>query len=396
MVAVEKPAEVMVVEAENEISTEPVFSAPAANIVNSSADYASVNKNGVFVRSGPSTEYRVIRSAYKGLPVQVIGNQDNWTQIKDFMGQEGWIYTPLLGSNNSAVVKATKANLRSGPGLQFMVTNQVDFGAVLLVNNIKDDWYMVTTSGGLEGWLSREVVWPEGHEVVSVQDYSETVAMVVSDNIQPDQGTEAQYQMMFEDVKVVTDEQDSPEAAAREIQAAALVMDQQQEIQEEVVEEVKVVAEYTEVEKSVEAKPIVSSIEISSKTAKAGKEGEYVSVSQNGRGANIRSEPSLASEVLRSVPTGFPLAIDERKGEWLLVEDFRERRGLVYSTLLSDPGTVVIKVGKGNLRSGSSTTDEIIAKLDYGTILFLDETRGEWVQVSNPEGLVGWLHNEVI
>ena len=190
MVAVEKPAEVMVVEAENEISTEPVFSAPAANIVNSSADYASVNKNRVFVRSGPSTEYRVVRSAYKGLPVQVIGNQDNWTQIKDFMGQEGWIYTPLLGSNNSAVVKATKANLRSGPGLQFMVTNQVDFGAVLLVNNIKDDWYMVTTSGGLEGWLSREVVWPEGHEVVSVQDYSETVAMVVSDNIQPDQGTE--------------------------------------------------------------------------------------------------------------------------------------------------------------------------------------------------------------
>jgi SH3-like domain-containing protein len=57
---------------------------------------------------------------------------------------------------------------------------------------------------------------------------------------------------------------------------------------------------------------------------------------------------------------------------------------------------VVIKVGKGNLRSGSSTTDEIIAKLDYGTILFLDETRGEWVQVSNPEGLVGWLHNELI
>ena len=152
-----------------------------------------------------------------------------------------------------------------------------------------------------------------------------------------------------------------------------------------------VVDERAEVEK-----PVATSIEIGSKIAEAAKEGEYVSVSQNGRGANIRSEPSLAAEVLRSIPPGFPLAIVERQGDWVLVEDFRERRGWVYSTLLSDPGTVVIKVGKGNLRSGPSLTDEIIAKLDYGTVMFLDETRGEWVQVSNPEGLVGWLHNEVI
>ena len=389
----EIPAEVKVVAAESKMDAEPVYSTPKENIANSSADYASVNRNGVFVRSGPSTEYRIIRSVYKGFPVQIIGSQDGWTQIKDFMGQEGWIYASLLGNNNSAVVKATKANLRSGAGIQFMVANQVDFGVVLLVNNIKGDWYMVTTAGGMEGWLSRELVWPAGHEVVSSSDSSETIEILPPENIQPVQEAEVKDQIMVEDVKVVTDEQSPPENVISENQDnAAEIISEQQKTQEGVVGEARVVvAERTEVER-----PVATSIEIGSKIAEAAKEGEYGSVSQNGRGANIRSEPSLAAEVLRSIPPGFPLAIVERQGDWVLVEDFRERRGWVYSTLLSDPGTVVIKVGKGNLRSGPSLTDEIIAKLDYGTVMFLDETRGEWVQVSNSEGVAGWLHNEVI
>ena len=395
MAAAEKPAEVMVA-AKNEIYSEPVVSPPAENIVNSNTDYASVNKDGVFIRSGPSKEYRVIRSAYKGLPVQISGSQANWTQIKDFMGQEGWIYTPMLRSNNSVVVKATKANLRSGAGIQFMVVNQIDFGAVLLVKNIMGDWYMVTTPGGVEGWLSRELVWPEGHEVVSSRDSSENGTMVVSDNIQPDQKTEAQYQMMVADVKVVTEEQALPEVATEQLEAAVIVKDQQQNMQEGIVEEVKVVAEPVEVQKPVEVKPVTSSMVIGSNTLQGRIEGDFASVSRNGKGANIRSEPSLASEVLRSVPQGFPLAIVERQGDWVLVEDFRERRGWVYSTLLTDPGTVVIKVGKGNLRGGPSVNDEIITKLDYGNVMFVDQTLGEWMQVSNPEGLVGWLFNEVV
>ena len=139
---------------------EPPAPREKAEVTNSNTEYASVNQNGVFVRSGPSKEYRVISSAYRGYPVQIVGSQDNWTQFKDFMGQEGWIYSPLLGRNNSAVVKATKANLRSGAGLQFGVVNQVEFGVVLMINNIKDDWYMVTTPAGSEGWLNRELVWP--------------------------------------------------------------------------------------------------------------------------------------------------------------------------------------------------------------------------------------------
>ena len=80
----------------------------------------------------------------------------------------------------------------------------------------------------------------------------------------------------------------------------------------------------------------------------------------------------------------------------MVVEDFRERKGWVYSVLLTELNTLVIKVGKGNLRSGPSLTDGIIAKLDYGLVMFIDETWGDWVRCSNPEGLSGWLHRDVV
>ena len=43
--------------------------------------------------------------------------------------------------------------------------------------------------------------------------------------------------------------------------------------------------------------------------------GKYASIAQTGSGANIRYEPSLSSEVLRSVPAGFPLAVLD--GTWV-------------------------------------------------------------------------------
>jgi len=215
--------------------------------------------------------------------------------------------------------------------------------------------------------------------IVSPQDAIMTDVVAPQTTFQAIQDVEVEEQMIAEDVKVVTE----------------TVEAQQQEIQEATVEDVKVV-ERTEVEKPVEVKQMLSSIEIGSETAEARDGGNYASISQNGRGANIRSEPSLAAEVVRTVPPGFPLAIIERQDDWVLVEDFRERSGWVYSTLLSDYGTVVIKVGKGNLRSEPRLTADIIAKLDYGMVMFLNEINGEWMQVSNPDGLVGWLHNEVI
>jgi hypothetical protein len=113
-------------------------------------------------------------------------------------------------------------------------------------------------------------------------------------------------------------------------------------------------------------------------------------------GANIRSDASLTSEVLRTVPPGYPVAVLERQGDWFLVQDFRERKGWVFASLVTELRTVIIKVYKGNLRSGPSLTDDIIVQLDHGTVMAVLERSGEWLKVSNSEELTGWLNRKVV
>ena len=120
---------------------------------------------------------------------------------------------------------------------------------------------------------------------------------------------------------------------------------------------------------------------------------EYASIAE---GANIRSDASLTSKVLRTVPPGYPVVVLKRQEDWLLVEDYRGRKGWVYASLATKPGTVIIKVFKGNLRSGPSLKDNIIVQLDHGTILSVIERSGEWLKVSNFDELTGWMNFKVI
>jgi len=120
---------------------------------------------------------------------------------------------------------------------------------------------------------------------------------------------------------------------------------------------------------------------------------EYASIAV---GANIRSDASLTSEVLRTVPPGYPVVVLSKKADWFLVEDFRQRKGWVFASLVAEAGTVIIKVFKGNLRRSPGLEGDIIVQLDYGTVMSVLERSGEWLKVSNSEKLTGWLHRKII
>ena len=120
---------------------------------------------------------------------------------------------------------------------------------------------------------------------------------------------------------------------------------------------------------------------------------EYASIAA---GANIRSGPSLASKVLRTVPAGYPVVILSEKADWFLVEDFRGRKGWVFASLVTESGTVIIKVFKGNLRNGPSLINDIIVQLDHGTVMSVLERSGKWLKVSNSKKITGWLHRKVV
>jgi len=135
---------------------------------------------------------------------------------------------------------------------------------------------------------------------------------------------------------------------------------------------------------------------VQAQPSEAAKAGKYASVVQGGSGANIRSAASVSSEILRSVPPGYPLIILESRGDWFLVQDYRKRKGWVFASLLTEPVTVIIKVQKGNLRSGPGLTDRVMAELDLGKVLSVLEIRGDWLQVRASNGLSGWVHQDII
>ena len=359
-------------------------------------NFATVLKNGVYVRSGPSSEYRIIRSVNRGYPVEIIERQDDWARIRDYLESEGWVYGSLLGANNSVIVMATKANLRSGPGTDNPIVDQIDYGTVLRVRDISNEWYRVEARDTMAGWLHGQLIWPAAHEIAEAV---EAPALTLESQ---QEEVDEQYDLQVEEIILA---QLKEQELARQYEAE-LTSSQKAEEQEKVIEHPGQTEEAAENMLVVEAKPIaepegeslskddpIAAI-IEASTTPAG--DNYASITSTGKGANIRSAPSLDSEVLRAVSTGYPLLILEQQYNWTLVQDFRDRKGWVYSRLLNENSTVVVKVGKANLRSGPSLRDDIVAKVDYSTIMQVDEVQEDWVRVSSQVGLAGWLHKEVI
>jgi SH3 domain-containing protein len=50
----------------------------------------------------------------------------------------------------------------------------------------------------------------------------------------------------------------------------------------------------------------------------------------------------------------------------------------------------------GNLRSGASTSHEVIGNVSIGMELIQQSQKGPWLQVKLPDGRIGWIHSALI
>nr|MBF0223566.1 SH3 domain-containing protein [Desulfobulbaceae bacterium] len=82
-------------------------------------EYISVKKDGVNIRSGPSTNKEILWEVFKDFPLEVVKRQKDWIEAKDFEGDQGWIYEPLAEKNKRVIVKVNTANLRIGPAQNY-------------------------------------------------------------------------------------------------------------------------------------------------------------------------------------------------------------------------------------------------------------------------------------
>ncbi len=113
---------------------------------------------------------------------------------------------------------------------------------------------------------------------------------------------------------------------------------------------------------------------------------------------NIRSGPNLQSEILFTVPRGYPIEVQERSGEWTRFQDWQGNSAWVYSSLVSDVNTAVILVDKANIRSTGATSAAVTAVAEIGEIYKVLSKKGDWVQLGyyDSNAPVGWIRHDLV
>lgn len=124
------------------------------------ADYMTVIKDGVNVRSGPSTKNEVYWEVFKDFPLKVLEKKGDWIKTRDFEGDEGWVYASLLTNKKKSIVKVKKANLRVGPGKNYEIVATALYGVVFNPGRKDGSWLQVTHSDGTKGWIHKSLLWP--------------------------------------------------------------------------------------------------------------------------------------------------------------------------------------------------------------------------------------------
>lgn len=111
------------------------------------------------IRSGPGKGHDILWSVGKFYPVDTLNKSGNWYKIRDFEGDEGWIYQSLLGNIPAVIVKAPLVNVRQGPGTKTTVIFQAEKGVSFKQIGKKGAWLKVQHADGDTGWIHKSLVW---------------------------------------------------------------------------------------------------------------------------------------------------------------------------------------------------------------------------------------------
>jgi SH3-like domain-containing protein len=112
------------------------------------------------VRGGAHTAFPVLWVAHRFTPYRVIGSDEDWLNVRDVDGSEGWLNVSVVKEDACVIVVGRKANIRRGPGLDQAVLWEVELGYPFrVIGGGYGGWLEVTDEDEVRGWISEELVW---------------------------------------------------------------------------------------------------------------------------------------------------------------------------------------------------------------------------------------------
>lgn len=125
--------------------------------------FATVDVPVLNVRSGPGTNHPVITQFSRGTAVAVLAEQDRWLRVLRPGGGEAWLagwHTVTSNCRGYNTVTAALLNVRSGPGTNYQVIDQLSRGEKVAVLGNSGVWLRVVLQDGRTGWLSGNYTVP--------------------------------------------------------------------------------------------------------------------------------------------------------------------------------------------------------------------------------------------
>jgi len=121
--------------------------------------FVSLRADVVNLRTGPGSRYPV-EWVYrrKGLPVEIVAQHDQWRQVRDWQGTEGWVHERLVTSARTVIVKGAQRVMRTEPAKAAPPVAKLDPGVIAHLLECRGAWCRIETDN-IKGWLERDQVW---------------------------------------------------------------------------------------------------------------------------------------------------------------------------------------------------------------------------------------------
>ncbi|MTI01105.1 SH3 domain-containing protein [Roseibium sp. RKSG952] len=121
--------------------------------------FVSLKSDRVNVRIGPSREHDVAWTfVAAGLPVEIVQEFDNWRRIRDWEGNEGWVFHSLLSGRRTALVtpweQDNRTPLRTRASSDAAIVAELEPQVLATVQECSDGWCRVN-GPEYDGWLDQ-------------------------------------------------------------------------------------------------------------------------------------------------------------------------------------------------------------------------------------------------
>ena len=111
--------------------------------------------------------------------------------------------------------------------------------------------------------------------------------------------------------------------------------------------------------------------------------------------ANFRAGPCTSRAVLFTADQYYPVQVLRCEGGWCETRDFEGDVAWVAERLLSKQSTVVVNVNQANVRAEASIESSVLFRVDWGEALKVNERKDDWVSIEDIAGERGWVHSKL-